>query len=288
MANATVLGALSDLQDSPLTSYVDAPHCVVAVDRTRACFFRYESGNLTQIEMQGFKIDKSQWKMKDHAHMARRDTKMPHGAERDVFKKRMDAQYQHFCRETAGEIRAVCRIHKLAGIILVGSARLIEPIAEALPKAMKPQLTMIPKDLARFSLVELKRHVVPAIKQWERAQEASVVDDLLGSESGTVVGIDETLAQLQDGRIRKLLVAKDLNVLLKRCVKCGMTNRSADPLCAACGSQRRQVQFRDVFPELAKIQKAGIEEVTGDAAQKLIAAGGVGGWLRPRRQPKVL
>jgi len=283
MANASVLPAVSELQNPLHSCYTDVPHCVVAVDRTRARFFRYEFGGLTQIELRKFEIDQSQWKMKDHAHMARRDTKMPHGAERDVFKKRMDAQYQHLCAETAAEIRALCGRYKLAGIILVGSARLIDPIAEALPAALKPQLMMIPKDLARFSLAELKDHIAPAIAQWEQAQEEIVVADLLSAESGAVAGIDETLAQLQDGSLRKLVVARKLNARLSQCVVCGLASRSADPRCIACGGPRRHVQILDVLPELAGARKTEIELVSGAAAEKLAAAGGMGGWLRKRK-----
>jgi len=283
MANASVLHAVSELHNPLHSRYADAPHCVVAVDRTRARFFRFELGVLTQIEIRKFEIDQSQWKMKDHAHMARRDTKMPHGAERDVFKKRMDAQYQHLCAETAAEIRAVCAKYKLAGIILVGSARLIDPIGEALPTELKTQLLVIPKDLARFSISELKDHIAPTIAEWEQEQEEIVVADLLSAESGAVVGIDETLAQLQDGCVRKLVVAEKLNARLNQCVKCGLANRSADPRCIACGSPRQHVQMLDVLPELADAQKTEIERVSGSAAEKLTAAGGMAGWLRKRR-----
>ncbi len=283
MANASVLHAVSELHNPLFSRSADAPHCVVAVDRTRARFFRYEFGGLIQIEMRKFEIDQSQWKMKDHAHMARRNTKMPHGAERDVFKKRMDAQYQHLCAETAVEIRAVCAKYKLAGIILVGSARLIDPIGEALPTELKPQLMMIPKDLARFSISELKDHIAPAIAQWEQAQQEIVVADLLGAESGAVIGIDETLAQLQDGSVRKLVVAEKLNARLSQCVKCGLASRSADPRCIACGSPRQHVQLLDILPELAAAQKTEIERVSGSAAENLMATGGMAGWLRPRR-----
>ncbi|MGA8075102.1 MAG: VLRF1 family aeRF1-type release factor [Candidatus Acidiferrales bacterium] len=283
MANASVLHAVSELQNPLHSRYTGAPHCVVAVDRTRARFFRYEFGRLTPIEIREFEIDQSQWKMKDHAHMARRDTKMPHGAERDVFKKRMDAQYQHLCSETAAEIRAVCQKYKLAGIILVGSARLIDPIAEALPTELKPNVMMIPKDLARFSISELKDHIAPAIAQWEQTQQGIVVADLLSAESGAVIGIDETLAQLQDGSVRNLVVAEKLDARLSQCVKCSLTSRSADPVCMICGSSRQHVQLLDVLPELASTQKAEIERVSGSAAETLTAAGGIGAWLRNRR-----
>jgi len=286
MTNATVLSSISGSRNQGSEVSRNSSHCVVVIDRTQARFFRYALGGLSQIEMREFKIDKSQWKMKDHAHMARRDTKMPHGAERDVFKKRLDAQYLHFCRETANEIRIVCQKYKLTGVVLVGSARLIEPIVAALPTEIRPRATMIPKDLARLSLSELKDYLTPAIQQWEIAQEAGFVGDLLSAEHGSVSGIDETLAQLQEGRIRQLVMAEDLDARLSQCVKCGLTSRSADRLCPDCGSPRKHIQLRAVLPVLAKLHEAGVELVGGDAAKKLMTAGGMGGWLRQRRQAR--
>jgi peptide subunit release factor 1 (eRF1) len=104
---------------------------------------------------------------------------------------------------------------------------------------------------------------------------------LLASERGAVTGIDETLALLQEGKIRTLILARELNASLQRCVNCGHIDRSADPVCSSCKAARESVFLRDVLPDLAASSNAEIEVVSGEAARKLQEVGGIGGWLRP-------
>ena len=93
--------------------------------------------------------------------------------------------------------------------------------------------------------------------------------------------MDETLAQVQQGGARKLVVARGLGGKLRQCVKCGWTDRAADPECALCGAERRIVALRAVLPELARKHGVPVEVVAGEAAHKLREAGnGLAAWLR--------
>jgi hypothetical protein len=60
----------------------------------------------------------------------------------------------------------------------------------------------------------------------------SAVKLLQASNRTAVTNPDEVLAQFQNGRIRALLVAQDLE-LVRQCPKCGFASRGADPACAA-------------------------------------------------------
>jgi peptide subunit release factor 1 (eRF1) len=114
----------------------------------------------------------------------------------------------------------------------------------------------------------------------ERERESRLVDDLLGSERGVTIGIDETLAQLQQGRIRRLVLVKGFNGNLHQCVRCGQMDRTADPVCPACNGERRTVALREILPVLSRRHEVAVEVVAGEAAQRLQEAGGIGAWLR--------
>ena len=109
----------------------EKPSLIIALDRAGARFFRYEIGEMTEYEESKFHIDASQWKKKEHAHMARRATEMPHGNQRDVFNQRMDAQYMHFCSEIAKRVENLSKKESLSSVILVGSKRLTKPVEAA-------------------------------------------------------------------------------------------------------------------------------------------------------------
>ncbi|MDE3110304.1 MAG: hypothetical protein KGL02_10225, partial [Acidobacteriota bacterium] len=105
--------------------------CIIAVDRAGARFFHYELGELAELSAMKFEIDVSQWKRREHGHMARRNTKMPHGPLRDAFKRRMDEQYKHFFRHIAERIKFVCASEHSAAVLLVGPERMTKPIESA-------------------------------------------------------------------------------------------------------------------------------------------------------------
>ena len=256
------------------------PTCIVAVDRAGARFFRYSLGDLTEFAEQGFQIDSSQWKRKEHSHRAERGSRLPHGPQRDAFQQRVDAQYLRFCRELAEHTKALCTKERLFSIFLVGSMRLIEPVGTHLMPTFRDHLALIDEDLARVSPSDLERHVGPKIAEWMNRSASARVAHLLDAERGTVVGIDETLAQIQNGTVRTVLLAHGLDATLQRCVQCGLTNRSADPRCPSCGGAWQEISLREALPQLVRATEAELEIVTGEAAKRLLESGGLGGWLR--------
>ncbi len=260
------------------------PYCIVVLDRARARFFRYWLGEMVELEEKKFPIDISQWKKKELGHVAHPTIRKTRGSQRDTFEHRMDAQYGRLCRETAEHAKSICGKGGLTALFLVGSDRLIEPIEAQFPREFSQRVVLIGENLGRTSLPELQQRLEPRIADWERKHESALVTALLGEDRGAVVGIDETLAQLQKAKIRTLVLVRDLDASLRQCVKCSWMDRSADPVCSACGGERRTVTLRDVLPELARSSDADIEVVTGEAAKKLKQAGGIGAWLRePKR-----
>jgi hypothetical protein len=254
--------------------------CIVVVDRAGARFLRYELGELFELPAMKFEVDVSQWKRKDHGHMARRNTKMPHGMLRDVFKQRMDEQYMHFFRHIAERTKFVCAKEDLQAVLLVGSERLTKPIKSTLPLDLQDRAVLIPQDLARVSSAKLHAKILPKIGEWMQRLSEARAARLLESERGAVVGFDETLADLQQGLIGTLLMVRGLDAAVRQCTKCGDVNRSADPVCAACGGSRRQVALGQVLDGIAKEHHTRIEVLDPESAKALAKAGGMGGWLR--------
>lgn len=261
------------------------PYCLIVVDRTGARFFRYQLRETIELEEKKYAIDISQWKKKELGHVTGQMVQKTRGSQRDVFEHRMEAQYARLCGETAKLAAELCKKKDFAEIFLVGSDHLTGPIKEAIPQELAQRVILLKEDFGRLSSSELQERLEPTIENWEHQHEASLVAELLQSEHGTVVGIDESLAQLQKGRVRTLVLTHDLNVTLRQCVKCGWIDRSADPLCPTCAGERRPVMLLEILPELAKSHHADLEIVSGEAAESLRKGGGMGAWLR---EPKLV
>jgi len=264
------------------------PFGVVVVDHEGARFFQYWLGEMIEYEEQQFAIDISQWKEKELGHVVESPPKarlgpIPaggRGAQRDAFKKRMDSQYARLCRETMQHAVNLYTHEDLAAVFLVGPDRLIRPIEAKFPRSFRKPIVLFDQDLARITPLELQKHLEPQIAEWERKHEAELVTAVTSEERGTVAGFDETLALLQKGKTRTLVLARGLDATLHQCVQCGWTDRSADPVCSICGSERRTVTLRDVLPDLARKYKVEIDVVSDEAAERWKEAEGMAAWLR--------
>ena len=259
------------------------PCCIVAVDRAGARFFIHELGEMKELEEKTFKADFAQWKKKESSHMARKETRMPHGPQRDAFKKRMDAQYKRFCRDVAERALALYKSAHAVSIFLVGSKRLTEPIESHFPAELRKNVALFSQDLARVAAPKVQARLASQIEKWTDEHQMNRVNALLDGEHVAIAEFDEALAQLQSGRISTLVTAEGFDTVVRQCVKCGLASRAADRVCSACGGERRVAIFTEILPELLLKYETDIEVVRGEAAKKLIAAGGMGGWIRQQQ-----
>jgi hypothetical protein len=255
------------------------PSCIVVVDHHAARFFMNSLGELTLLEMKTFEVDISQWKKKDLGHFAGERVRKTRGPQREVFEDRLEAQYGKLCQETAERAAALCGLHNLTSIFLVGPTRLISPIQAKIPCNFAEWAFVVPEDLGNFSPKSLLRRLKPVIDGHLCEQQIATATRLLGADHGATIDVDETLAQLQKGAIRHFILARDFDPDVQQCTKCGWVSRSADPVCLTCGAQRRTVALSEILPELLVKHGARLEIVSGDAARILKRAGGMGGWL---------
>jgi len=107
---------------------------------------------------------------------------------------------------------------------------------------------------------------------------------LLQASNRTAVTLpDEVLAQFQNGRIRALVVAQDLELALRQCPKCGLANRAADRACAICGTARQKITLTDLLGQRLNDDNVDVEFVGAAAGRLLRRTGGLGGWLSTTR-----
>jgi rubrerythrin len=256
------------------------PYGLFVVDRAGARLFRYWLGEMAELLEKNFSVDITQWKKKELGHVGHPGVQKPRGSQSDVLRHRMNEQYRRLFRGTAEVVEKVYKKEGLHALFLAGSIRLIEPIQAELRQGLRQQAVLIDEDFGRLSASELQRRLEPRIAEWQLKHASELVTDLLGADHGAVAEFDETLARLQKGEIGSLVVARGLDFRLHSCVECGWADRSADPVCPACGGKRRAAMLRDVLPEMTRKHGTHLQVVEGEAAERLKEKGGMGGWLR--------
>jgi len=229
------------------------PYGIVVVDHHGTRYFRFHLDELIAIADRQYEIDDSQWKRTDVGRIASERT----------------------------------RTNDFAGLFLVGSHRLIDPIQKHLPPVASGLVVSVSEDMGGFSPTEILRRLEPLVADYARKRQLAEVDHLMTVDSGTIRDVDETLARLQRGTIGTVFVASDHDFHVRECAKCGVVSRSSDVACADCGGERRRISLLDVLPRLSTEYGVKVEFVRGEAAQVLSKAGGIGGWLRQSKKSAV-
>ncbi|HET8924757.1 MAG TPA: hypothetical protein VFN26_17385 [Candidatus Acidoferrum sp.] len=251
---------------------------VVVPGRKRARFFLYWLGEVRELEEKEFRLEPS--KKKEMGPVARLGVRVSRGTNRAAFEHHVAAEYAHYDQQIAERIERWFAGERLDSVFLVGLAQMAKAIRKEVTPALVEKIVLVEEDLGWVSRTELLDRIEPAIVSHKQKREMASVEAMLGDSRNVVMGIDEVLVQLQQGKIRSLLVKKGLNGSLQQCVNCSWVDRTSDPVCPACGGGRRNVALRDVLPELVRRYDASLEIVSGQSARKLQERGEMGAWLR--------
>lgn len=167
-------------------------------------------------------------------------------------------------------------------LIIGGSEETITKV-----KAMLPQTTA-DKIIGTFQAEmfanskEILEKVGPVLRASEEKKEAETIDDLLTramKNENAVIGIENVLNALQEGRIMKLIFLKDYKqsgLLCKTCASLTIQDISSCPYCK--GEVQKANYIVDMVAQKAVEQGAMVEVAA--ANKKLQDAGGIGAFLR--------
>ena len=264
------------------------PACAVVMDLSGARFYACTLGKLTQFAEQEFKVDVSQWKQKERAHMAKQGTRMPHGAQRDLYQRRVDSEYVHLLREVAKTVAAYCDAHSIHHAYLLGTSRLTNQVQRLLPQRLSEQVTRIAHVSPAEPAARTQARIESKLQEYETDRKEQVIEELLNRPPGIVTGVDPTLNQLQRGLLASLVLVEGLNPVLHQCEKCELVTTSASSRCPACDASQTGTTLHEMLPALLIRHECRMEIVEGRAAIRLQTAGGIGGRLRRLKHKPVM
>ena len=256
---------------------------IVAVDHKGARFFRYFLREIVEGAEKTFRIEVSGWRQKDLGKVTSEGMSITHGTQRDAFDKRMENQYVRLCRDTAQEAANFFAKDHLATIFLVGPDKLTATIEAKFPRTSRLPFVRDDQDLARVSPPELLKHLEPRIADWEREHQKGLITAISENPRGVIVGLGETLLQLQRGMVRTLVLARDFDGAVQQCRDCTWKGLCADRICPVCEGQLGNTTLRDVLPEMLLRHAVELEVVSDGPADRLKQMGGIAGWLRKKK-----
>jgi hypothetical protein len=251
---------------------------IVLPGRKKARFFLYWLGEIRELEEKAFHLEPS--RKKEMGPVSRPGVRLSRGTNRDVYEHHRAAEYEHYCREIARRMETWIASEKLQSVFVVGLPRMVNAVQGSVSTSLANQIVPVATDLGWLSRSKLLQRIEPDVLQHKRDRERQSVQTLLGDSRNAVTGIDEVLAQLQQGNTRNIVVAKGLSADLQRCLNCSWVDRTADPRCPSCGGKRERAVLRDLLPDLVRRYNVSLEIVSGDSAEMLQGSGGIGALLR--------
>lgn len=167
-------------------------------------------------------------------------------------------------------------------MLIGGSEEAVTKVRAMLPQSIAEKVTGTFQAEMFANSKEILQKAEPLLQAYERRKENEDVEELLTmamKNENAVLGIENVLNAVQEGRIMKLIVLKDFKHSGFSCKQCGYLNTQNMSSCPFCtGDVQDEKYVVDLIAQKAVEQGAMVEVVSEN--RKLHEAGNIGAFLR--------
>ncbi len=167
-------------------------------------------------------------------------------------------------------------------MLIGGSEEAVTKVKAMLPQSIAAKITGTFQAEMFANSKEILEKVEPVLKSFEEKEEVETIDDLLTKamkNENAVIGIENVLNALQEGRIMKLIILKNYKNSGLSCINCGNLAIQELTSCPYCKGEMQKVNYiADLVAQKAVEQGAMVEVVSGN--KKLEESGSIGAFLR--------
>lgn len=167
-------------------------------------------------------------------------------------------------------------------LIIGGSEEAVTKVMVMLPQAAADKIigTFQAEMFAKSK--EILEKVEPILKTFEKKKEAETIDNLLTKamkNENAVIGIEDVLNALQEGRIMNLVFLKDYKQSGLACKNCEYLTVQHISICPYCKGEMQNVNYIVDLVAQKAVEQGAFVEVT-EENKKLQESGSIGAFLR--------
>ncbi len=200
------------------------------------------------------------------------------------FQRRTDERALNHLKRVGDILDEIARSSPFSKLILAGAPEVTSELYRLLPKTMRQKITgftTLPVSAPEKQILEAATSIGRAT---ERTREAGEVDRLVTAAAKgqkAVVGFADTLQALNEHRVREFVYSEGFTAACGVCEDCHVIFSSDDMNCEFCGMPlKASDDLVETATAMALAEGAAVEQLRGEAAEKLRNAGGIGAFLR--------
>jgi len=247
---------------------------VILTDRSRTRLFSIFLGEIEEYHeaLAEANVTRSKTSGRDHIRSQVRN------------QRRADERAVGHLKEVAELMEAVAGRLEFDRLVLAGSVEATNEVYRQLSKSLQGKvigMIALPLDASEQQVLG---ETLKLSTSSERTGEIEIVKHLIQAaqkQNQATIGLDNTIAAVQAGRVRQLVYAEGWTPSGSRCSNCSSLMLDGEDVCRYCGADLHAV--KDLLARAARRVVAmggAVEQVRGDAATHLREAGGIGAFLR--------
>jgi peptide chain release factor subunit 1 len=167
-------------------------------------------------------------------------------------------------------------------MLIGGSEEAVTKVKTMLPQSISARIAGTFQAEMFANSKEILEKVEPVLRSFEEKEEVETINALLTKvmkNENAVIGIENVLNALQEGRIMKLIILKNYKTAGLSCINCGNPAIQEFISCPYCkGTMQQVTNIADLVAQKAVEQGAIVEVVSGN--KKLEESGSIGAFLR--------
>jgi hypothetical protein len=156
------------------------------------------------------------------------------------FQRRKAEEVRHFFKDFAAAVADFDRRHDADTWILLGTTENVQQFRDGLPAAVVEKIVHTAHAPVDAPAADVLERLAPVFEENEQRNTAALVDlvrDRVRNQHLAVAGVGPTLEQLQEGKVDRLVIARDLESTGAQCTRCHfyLVSPSSDGKCPYCG-----------------------------------------------------
>ena len=189
------------------------------------------------------------------------------------YQKRKAEETRHFFKDFVDEIARFDQRVNADHWVLLGTNENVQNFREFLGRNVTDRLIHTGPAPSNATAGDIVAAITPIIDEQAIKHEAeafNVVQDRVRQSHFAASGFQDTLMQLQEGKVERLVVARDLSREGMQCTQCGFYHATQSSICPYCGGELRDgIDLVESMIRIATNQDVEVDFVAGDTMRDL-------------------